>query len=96
MRASVAYTPCTTSLREQTGDIITFTHFEEDTLSSETPNHAERSDKYNRDSIMPTLLSEEEIDPMDYGDESDHDPISTEMLEDICDRSQSRPNVNRR
>ena len=33
---------------------------------------------------------------MDYGDESYHDPISTEMLKDICDGSQSRPNVNRR
>ena len=33
---------------------------------------------------------------MDYGDESDDDPISTEMLEDIRDRSQSDPNVNRR
>ena len=25
------------------------------------------------------------------GDESDHDLISTEMLEDICDRSQTHP-----
>ena len=31
---------------------------------------------------------------MDSGDESDHDIISTDMLEDICDRSQSHPNVN--
>ena len=30
---------------------------------------------------------------MDSGDESDHDPISTEMLEDILDGSQSSPNV---
>ena len=29
-------------------------------------------------------------------DESDHDLISTEMLEDICDGSQTHPNVNRR
>ena len=29
MRPAVAYTPCATSSREQTGDIITFTHFEE-------------------------------------------------------------------
>ena len=33
---------------------------------------------------------------MDYGDESDHDLISTEMLEDIRDRSQTHPDVNRR
>ena len=30
------------------------------------------------------------------GDESDHDLISTEMLEDICDGNQTHPNVNRR
>ena len=29
MRLYVSYTPCATSLREQTGDIITFTNFEE-------------------------------------------------------------------
>ena len=28
MRPSVTYTPCATSSREQSGDIITFTHFE--------------------------------------------------------------------
>ena len=33
---------------------------------------------------------------MDSGNESDHDLKSTEMLEDICDGSQSHPNVNRR
>ena len=45
---------------------------------------------------MPTLVSEEEIDAMDSGDESDHDLISTEMLEDIRDGSQSHPNANKR
>ena len=33
---------------------------------------------------------------MDYVDESDQDPISTEMLEYICDISHSHPRVNRR
>ena len=33
---------------------------------------------------------------MNSGDESDHDIISTEMLEDIRDVSQSHPNVNQR
>ena len=33
---------------------------------------------------------------MDYGDDSDHDIISTEMLEDICDRIQTHLNVDRR
>ena len=34
----------------------------------------------------------ENINP---GDESDHDLISTKMLEDIRDGSQTHPNVNR-
>ena len=33
---------------------------------------------------------------MDYVNESDDEPISTEMLEYNCDKSQSHPNVNRR
>ena len=45
---------------------------------------------------MPPLLSEEDMDAMDSGDESDHDLISTEMLQDIRDGSQTHPNVNRR
>ena len=36
------------------------------------------------------------MDTMNSGDESDHDLISTEMLEDIRDGSQTHPNVNRR
>ena len=35
------------------------------------------------------------MDAMDYGDESDDYPIYTEMLEDICDGSQSHPKVNK-
>ena len=50
----------------------------------------------NDNSIMPSLLSEEEMDDMDYGDESEHDIISTQMLENICDGSQSHPSVNQR
>ena len=45
---------------------------------------------------MPPLLSEEEIDAMDPGDESDHGLISTEMLDDIRDGSQSHPKINQR
>ena len=36
------------------------------------------------------------MDAMDFGDESDHDPISIEMLKDISDGSHSHPNVNRK
>ena len=44
---------------------------------------------------MPPLLSEEEIDARDSGNESEHDLISTDMLENICDGSQSHPSVNK-
>ena len=36
------------------------------------------------------------MDAMDSGDEPHHDLISKEMLEDICDGSQSHTNVNQR
>ena len=36
------------------------------------------------------------MENINSGDESDHDLISTEMLEDIRDGSQTYPNVNRR
>ena len=42
------------------------------------------------------MMSEQDMDAMNYGDESDHDLISTEMLEDIRGGSQTHPNVNRR
>ena len=36
------------------------------------------------------------MENINSGDDSDHDLISTEMLEDICDRSQTHPNVNKK
>ena len=42
------------------------------------------------------MMSEQDMDAINSGDKSDHDFISTEMLEDIRDRSQTYPNVNRR
>ena len=64
MRTAVSCTPCATSSREQTGDIITFAQFEEGDLSSETQNllsdtrdDAESSNKSDDDSTMPPLLS---------------------------------------
>ena len=42
------------------------------------------------------MMSEQEMENINSGDESDYDLISTEMLEDICDGSQTNPNVNRR
>ena len=41
-------------------------------------------------------MSKQDMENLDSSDESDHDLISTEMLQDICDRSQTHPDVNRR
>ena len=62
MHPSVTYTPCATSLRKKTGNIIKFTQFEEENLLSETCNDAEIGDESNDDSMMPPLLSKEEMD----------------------------------
>ena len=94
MCPAVTYTPCDTSSRGETGDIIMFAQFEEGNLLTKTRNDAESGDKSDDDSIMPPLLSEDEMDAMDSGDESDNDLISTEMLENIRDRSQSHLNFN--
>ena len=94
MRTFVTYILCATSLRGETGNIITLTQFEEGKILTKNRNDVEIGDKSDDNSIMPPLLSEEEIDAMDSGDDSDHDLISTDMLEDISDGSRSHPNVN--
>ena len=96
MLPSVTYTPCATSSRGGNGGILAFAQFEEDNLLCETRNYAEIGGEYDDDSIMPPLLIEEEMNVMDSGDESDHEPMYTEMLEYICDISQSHPNINNR
>ena len=70
--------------------------FEKGNLLSETCYNAESGSKYDDDFTMPQLISEDKIDAMDSGDESDDEHMSTEMLEDIRDVSQSHPSVNRR
>ena len=42
------------------------------------------------------MMSEQDMEKINCGNESDHDIISTEMLEDIPDGSHTHPNVNRR
>ena len=42
------------------------------------------------------MMSKQDMDAINSGDESDNDLISTEMLEDIRDGSHTHPNVNRR
>ena len=45
---------------------------------------------------MPPSISEEEMDAMDSGNECNDGPMSTEILEYICDDSKSHLSVNRR
>ena len=42
------------------------------------------------------MMSKQDMENINSGDESDHDLISKEMLEDICYGSQTHPNVNKR
>ena len=84
MRQAVTYTPYDTSMKEQSGDIITFTQFEEGNILTKTCNDAKSGDESDNESIM---MSKQDMDAINSGDESDHDLISTEMLEDICDGS---------
>ena len=78
MSPAVTYTPYNTSLREKSGNIITFAQFEEGNILTKTCKDAKSDDD---DSIMPPIRSKEDIDAMDSGDESDHDLIYTEMLQ---------------
>ena len=93
MRPAVTYTPYATSLKEQTGNIITFTQFEGENILLETRNDAESDDEYDNESIM---MSKQDMENFDSSDESDNDLISTEMLQDIRDRSQTHLNINKR
>ena len=40
------------------------------------------------------MMSEQDMENINSGDESDHEFISREMLEDICDGSQTHRNIN--
>ena len=59
MCPSMIYTPCATSPMKKTGDIVTFTQFEEGNLLSETRNNSESGNEYDDDSIIKPLISEE-------------------------------------
>ena len=41
-------------------------------------------------------MSEQDMENLNSGYESDHDLISTEMLQDISDGSKTHPNLNKR
>ena len=42
------------------------------------------------------MMSKQDMENLDSNEKSDHDLISTEMLEDIRDGSQTHPTVNKR
>ena len=103
MAPYVAYIHYATYSREQDGDIITFAYFEEGfllseicNLLSETSEDMESHNKYDYNSTLPLLISEEKMDLISSVDDSDAEHMSTEMLEGICDGSQSHPSINRR
>ena len=41
-------------------------------------------------------MSKQDMENLNSNEESDHDLLSTEMLEDIRDGSQTHPNINKR
>ena len=59
IRPAVTYTPCATSLTEQTGDIIMFAQFEEGNILTKNCNNAESGEKSDDNSIIPPVLSKE-------------------------------------
>ena len=96
LRPDISYIPCDTSPRGKTGDKITFAQFEEGDLSSETRDDTASGNKSSDDSTLAPLIIEEGMGMMSSGNESDDEPMYTDMLEGICDGSQSNPIINRR
>ena len=93
MRPEVTYTPYATSSKEQTGDVITFTQFEEGNLISETCNDTESDEESDSKSIM---TSEKDMENIDEKEKIDDDLISTETLHDIRDGNQTHPSIDKR
>ena len=93
MRPAVTYTPYATSSREQTGDVITFTQFEEGNLITETRNNTESGDESDSESIM---ISEKDMENLDETEIFDDDLISTETLHDIRDGDQTHSKIKKR
>ena len=93
MCPAVTHTPYGMSSKEQTSDVITFAQFEEGNILTETCKDAESGDKSDSKSLM---MNEQDMENLDSNEKSDHDHISTKMLEDISDGCQTHPNVNKR
>ena len=67
MRPTVTYTPYVTSSKEQSGDVIMFTQFEEGNILTETRKDVESGDEPDNESIM---MSEQDMENINSGDES--------------------------
>ena len=89
----MTYTPYATLSKEQTGNVITFAHFEEGNLMSETRNDTESGDESDSKSIM---MSEKDMENLDKTENFDDDLISTETLHDIRDGNQTHPKIDKR
>ena len=103
MQPAVSYIPYAKYSRKQTGNIITLVQFEEGCLLCTTRNLLSENREYTESGNNPVdnstllpLISDGEIDAMSSGYEYYSEPISTALLEDICDGSQSHPITNRR
>ena len=77
MQPAVTYIPYAQPSKEKTGDIITFTQFEEGNLQSEYRNDMESGNKSDEDSTLAPLISETEMDAMSSGDEYYAEPMFT-------------------
>ena len=103
IQLAVSYIPYFASSREQTGNIIILAYFEDGNilsvtryLLSETRDNTKSGNKSDDCSTLIPLVSEEGMDALISGDDYDAEPMSTDMLEDIRDGSQSHPGINRR
>ena len=65
-------------------------------LLSEIRENIETDNESDDNSILPQITSEEEMYVMSSGNESDADPFSMDMPEDICDESYYHSSINRR
>ena len=74
MRLTVTYTPYATSSKEQTGDVITFTQFEEGNLLTETRKDTESGNESYSESIM---MSKQDMENLDEKEKFNDNLIST-------------------
>ena len=70
-----------------------FAQFEEGNILTETHTDTESGDESDSKSLM---MNKQDMENLDSNQKSDHDLISTETLEDICDGSQTHLTVNKR